>query len=53
MRTLLAQVAGAVFPIIEMQARWVSHVFAGDVSLPPPEKMRAHVDAVRKKREKR
>lgn len=32
-------VAGPVFPVAEMQARWVSRVFAGKCHLPPARKM--------------
>jgi dimethylaniline monooxygenase (N-oxide forming) len=32
----LCGVTGAVFPVAEMQARWVARVFAGKMPLPPP-----------------
>lgn len=39
----LDQVAGSALPLIEMQARWIGHVFAGDCVLPPDNVMRAKV----------
>ena len=41
----LARVNGPVFPVAEMQARWVAAVFAGDASLPGAAAMRAEIDA--------
>jgi hypothetical protein len=43
MWSLPFQVAGSVLPIIEMQARWIGHVFAGDCVLPPADAMRERV----------
>ena len=35
----MTRVSGAVFPVAEMQARWVAAVFAGRTSLPPADVM--------------
>ena len=40
-----ARVNGPVFPVAEMQARWVAAVFAGEARLPAAATMRAEVDA--------
>lgn len=41
----LARVSGPVFPVAEMQARWVAAVFAGRARLPAPEAMHAEIEA--------
>ena len=41
----LARVHGPVFPVAELQARWVAAVFAGRARLPALRAMRAEVDA--------
>ncbi|HEY8656436.1 MAG TPA: NAD(P)-binding domain-containing protein [Candidatus Limnocylindria bacterium] len=41
----LARVHGPVFPVAEMQARWVAAAFAGRASLPAPALMRAEIAA--------
>lgn len=41
----LSRVNGPVFPIAEMQARWVAAVFGGRARLPAPEAMRAEIRA--------
>ena len=43
--TGLTRVSGPVFPVSELQARWVAAVFSGRVALPPPEVMRAEIAA--------
>jgi dimethylaniline monooxygenase (N-oxide forming) len=40
----MTRVSGPVFPVAELQARWVAAVFAGRASLPPPAVMRAEVE---------
>ena len=35
----MTRVAGPVFPVAELQARWVGAVFSGQVALPPEEEM--------------
>jgi dimethylaniline monooxygenase (N-oxide forming) len=40
----MTRVSGPVFPVAELQARWVAAVFAGRVSLPSAEAMRAEID---------
>jgi len=40
----MTRVSGPVFPIAELQARWVAAVFAGRVSLPPPDVMRREAE---------
>lgn len=39
----LARVNGPVFPVAELQARWVAAVSAGRIGLPPAELMRAEI----------
>jgi len=41
----LTRVSGPVFPVSEIQARWIAAVFSGRVALPPPEAMRAEITA--------
>jgi len=41
----LSRVNGPVFPVAEMQARWVAAVFGGQASLPGAAAMRAEIDA--------
>jgi len=41
----LARVNGPVFPVAEMQARWVAAVFSGQARLPGAAAMRAEIDA--------
>ena len=40
----MTRVSGPVFPIAELQARWVAAVFAGRVSLPPADVMRREIE---------
>ena len=40
----MTRVLGPVFPVAELQARWVAAVLAGRVSLPPPAAMRAEIE---------
>lgn len=40
----MTRVAGAVFPVAEMQARWAAAVFAGRAALPPPDVMRDEIE---------
>lgn len=40
----MTRVSGPVFPVAEIQARWVAAVFAGRASLPPAGAMRAEID---------
>ena len=40
----MTRVAGAVFPVAELQARWVAAVFAGRVALPPDDVMRREIE---------
>lgn len=45
---------GPIFPIVEMQARWVARLLTGEVSLPPGETMNAEIAArVERQRERR
>jgi cation diffusion facilitator CzcD-associated flavoprotein CzcO len=39
-----ARVSGPVFPVAELQARWVAAVIAGRVALPSPEAMRREIE---------
>jgi dimethylaniline monooxygenase (N-oxide forming) len=41
----VCRVSGPVFPVIEMQARWVAQVLRGDVVLPNQQEMRAEIAA--------
>ena len=41
----LTRVSGPVFPVSEIQARWIAAVFGGQVALPSPEAMRTEIDA--------
>ena len=41
----LTRVQGAVFPVAELQARWVAAVLTGRASLPPPDAMWREIDA--------
>lgn len=41
----MTRVAGAVFPVAELQARWAAAVFAGRAGLPPPDIMRDEIEA--------
>lgn len=41
----VCRVAGPVFPIVEMQARWAAQVLTGRVALPPVAEMRAEIAA--------
>ncbi|HEV2249998.1 MAG TPA: NAD(P)-binding domain-containing protein [Candidatus Limnocylindria bacterium] len=41
----LTRVSGPVFPVAELQARWVGAVFSGRVALPPAEIMRREIEA--------
>lgn len=36
---------GAAFPLMEIEARWLARVFAGDLDLPGPEERRAWIDS--------
>jgi dimethylaniline monooxygenase (N-oxide forming) / hypotaurine monooxygenase len=40
----MTRVSGPVFPVVELQARWVAAVLAGRASLPPGEAMRAEIE---------
>lgn len=40
----MTRVLGPVFPVAELQARWVAAVFAGRASLPPADAMRDEVE---------
>ncbi|KAI9091464.1 flavin monooxygenase-like protein [Phlyctochytrium arcticum] len=40
----MVQPIGAVMPVAEMQARYVSRVISGDIPLPPPKKLRDLID---------
>jgi len=40
----MTRVAGPVFPVAELQARWVAAVFAERVGLPPEEVMRREIE---------
>jgi dimethylaniline monooxygenase (N-oxide forming) len=39
----MTRVSGPVFPVAELQARWVAAVFAGRTSLPPADAMRGEI----------
>ncbi|MHB8631846.1 MAG: flavin-containing monooxygenase [Candidatus Limnocylindria bacterium] len=39
----MTRVSGPVFPVVELQARWVAAVFAGRAMLPPAEAMRDEI----------
>lgn len=41
----LTRVSGPVFPVSELQARWIAAVFSGRVLLPFPDAMRAEIEA--------
>jgi len=41
----MTRVSGPVFPVIELQARWVAAVFSGRVALPPQEEMWREIQA--------
>ena len=41
----MTRVAGAVFPVAELQARWAAAVFSGRAGLPPPDVMRDEIEA--------
>ena len=40
----MTRVSGPVFPVAELQARWVAAVFAGRASLPPADGMRDEIE---------
>jgi dimethylaniline monooxygenase (N-oxide forming) len=40
----MTRVSGPVFPVAELQARWVASVFAGRASLPPDDVMRTEIE---------
>jgi dimethylaniline monooxygenase (N-oxide forming) len=40
----MTRVSGPVFPVAELQARWVAAVFTGRAALPPPDVMRAEIE---------
>jgi glycine/D-amino acid oxidase-like deaminating enzyme len=40
----MTRVSGPVFPVAELQARWVAAVFTGRASLPPADAMRAEIE---------
>ncbi|HEX6062252.1 MAG TPA: NAD(P)-binding domain-containing protein [Candidatus Limnocylindria bacterium] len=40
----MTRVSGPVFPVAELQARWVAAVFTGHASLPPADAMRAEAE---------
>ena len=40
----LTRVHGPVFPVAELQARWIAAVFSGRAGLPSPETMRAEIE---------
>jgi len=40
----MTRVSGPVFPVVELQARWVAAVFAGRASLPSADAMRAEIE---------
>jgi dimethylaniline monooxygenase (N-oxide forming) len=40
----MTRVSGPVFPLAELQARWVAAAFTGRVQLPPAEEMRAEIE---------
>jgi len=41
----LTRVSGPVFPVSELQARWIAAVFSGRATLPPEHAMRAEIEA--------
>lgn len=41
----LTRVSGPVFPVSELQARWIAAVFGGRVGLPSPDAMRVEIEA--------
>ena len=41
----MTRVRGPVFPVAELQARWVAAVFAGRAGLPPADVMRREIEA--------
>ena len=41
----MTRVSGAVFPLAELQGRWVAAVFSGRAPLPPADVMRAEIEA--------
>ena len=41
----MTRVSGPVFPVAELQARWIAAVFSGRVSLPPDDVMRVEIEA--------
>ena len=41
----LTRVSGPVFPISELQARWIAAVFSGWAALPPVDAMRSEIEA--------
>jgi cation diffusion facilitator CzcD-associated flavoprotein CzcO len=41
----MTRVSGPVFPVAELQARWVAAVFAGRAALPPADVMRGEIEA--------
>jgi len=41
----MTRVSGPVFPVVELQARWVAAVFTGRVSLPSADAMQAEIEA--------
>jgi len=41
----MTRVMGPVFPLAELQARWIAAVWSGRAELPPPALMRAEIDA--------
>ncbi len=40
----MCKVGGAVFTLVEMQARWVARVFSGKAALPAPAQMRREIE---------
>jgi dimethylaniline monooxygenase (N-oxide forming) len=45
----MCRVQGSVFPIVELQARWVARVLAGKTLLPSRERMQADIKARRRR----
>ena len=41
----LTRVSGPVFPVAELQARWIAAAFSGRVALPSPDAMRTEIEA--------
>lgn len=41
----MVRVQGSVFPIVELQARWIARVFAGRAHLPSPDRMLNDIEA--------